>query len=120
MASGSAPSSKVTETQPTSTSASAAATSSSAPETVEGNLQAFAEALGGFHAPPVTAEGFFYRSSGQRYNFLIDALNQSCYVQMDKCQLAANKGGNKGDLTVEKCNGKQIQACLKAAREAAK
>lgn len=110
------PSSKVTETQPVPTSA-APATSSAA--VVEGNLQTFTEALGGITAPPVTAEGMFYRQSGQRYNFLIDALNQSCYVQMDKCQLAANKGGNKAPLTVENCNGAQIQACLKAAQASA-
>ncbi|EJT46624.1 Endoglucanase 1 [Trichosporon asahii var. asahii CBS 8904] len=111
-----APSSKVTETQPAPTSAAPATSSAAA---VEGNLQTFTEALGGITAPPVTAEGMFYRQSGQRYNFLIDALNQSCYVQMDKCQLAANKGGNKAPLTVENCNGAQIQACLKAAQAAA-
>lgn len=117
-ASSERPSSKVTETQLVPTSAAPApATSSAAP--VDGNLQTFTEALGGIAAPPVTAEGMFYRQSGQRYNFLIDALNQSCYVQMDKCQLAANKGGNKAPLTVENCNGTQIQACLKAAQATA-
>jgi hypothetical protein len=60
--------------------------------------------------------GEYYYQSGIRYNFLIDALNQSCYVQMDKCQLAANQGGNKEPLTVSNCNGRQIEACRSNAQ----
>lgn len=45
-----------------------------------------------------------YMSGARTYNFLGDALSGSCYDQMNVCQNAANKGGNKGALTVDACN----------------
>ncbi|WRT63122.1 uncharacterized protein IL334_000025 [Kwoniella shivajii] len=81
------------------------------------NLQTFTGSLGGT-APAVTQSGNKYSTNGQTFNFLVDALNASCYVQMNDCQNAANKAGNKGDLTVGNCNGQQVQACLKAASSA--
>lgn len=44
-----------------------------------------------------------YVSSNQTYNFAIDALDASCYAQMNDCQAAANAGGNQGNLTVSAC-----------------
>lgn len=70
-----------------------------------GNLQTFRSALGGYAAPAVTKSGNSWYIGEQRYNFLIDALNQSCYKQMDACQNAANAGGNAAPLTVANCNG---------------
>ena len=73
------------------------------------------------------------------FNSLGNALERSCYRQMDTCQNAANKGGNKGDLTVGGCSTQvssklseiqdpmaltfeltllQMQACLKVAQAA--
>ncbi|WVQ70439.1 uncharacterized protein L199_008666 [Kwoniella botswanensis] len=83
------------------------------------NRQMFTDALGGIAAPAVYGCSGTWMTSGQRYNFEIDALNASCYEQMQQCQLAANQGGNKGDLTVSNCEGKQAQACLKLASETA-
>nr|XP_019048097.1 hypothetical protein I302_01862 [Kwoniella bestiolae CBS 10118]OCF27027.1 hypothetical protein I302_01862 [Kwoniella bestiolae CBS 10118] len=107
------PSSSVvlTSKAPTSTSSASPSTTSSAGS----NLQKFTGALGGFAAPPVTQSGNRYTTNGQTYNFLIDALNSSCYAQMNTCQNEANKTGNKGDLTVGNCNGQQVQDCLKVA-----
>ncbi|OCF55070.1 hypothetical protein L486_07180 [Kwoniella mangroviensis CBS 10435] len=83
------------------------------------NRQMFTGALGGIAAPAVYGCSGTWVTSGQRYNFEIDALNASCYKQMDQCQLAANQSGNRGDLTVSNCNGQQVQACLKLASETA-
>jgi hypothetical protein len=107
-----------TAVAPPSTSAPAPSASAPAPGSGAGNLQPFGEALGGFTAPEVTKQGDFWYIGEQRYNFLIDALNQSCYKQMDACQLAANRGGNVGSLTVSNCETTQITACLASARAA--
>jgi hypothetical protein len=55
--------------------------------------------------PRVVASGNVYLSSNQTYNFAIDALDASCYTQMNDCQAAANAGGNQGSLTVSACEG---------------
>lgn len=81
------------------------------------NLQKYQQGIAGIMAPPVCKSGDYWYQSGIRYNFPIDAINQSCYVQMDKCQLAANKGGNAPPLTVENCNNVQSAACLAKAKE---
>lgn len=102
---------------------SASTTSSAAPTSAPGscgfgpNWQQYTDGIAGIYAPPVCQSGDQWYQSGQAYNFAIDAINQSCYVQMDKCQLAANQGGNKGPLTVANCNGPQIQACLAQAKK---
>ncbi|WOO84014.1 uncharacterized protein LOC62_05G007536 [Vanrija pseudolonga] len=98
-------------------------TSSAAPSSAPGsctfgqNWQQYTDGIAGIYAPPVCQSGNQWYQSGQAYNFAIDAINQSCYVQMDKCQLAANQGGNKNPLTVANCNGPQIQACLAQAQK---
>ncbi|KAL7420419.1 hypothetical protein Q5752_005390 [Cryptotrichosporon argae] len=79
------------------------------------NLQTYTGALGGISAPAVYASGTSYTSDGQTYNNLLAALDGSCYDQMNSCQLAANEGGNTGDLTVSACEGAQVSACLAAA-----
>ncbi|WWC97662.1 hypothetical protein V866_004546 [Kwoniella sp. B9012] len=76
------------------------------------NLQKFAGALGGIVAPAVTQSGSRYMTNNQSYNFLTDALNASCYVQLNNCQNEANKTGNKGDLTVGNCNTQVSGPCL--------
>jgi hypothetical protein len=43
-------------------------------------------------------------TGGNSFNSLSDALQRSCYTQMNDCQNAANKGGNKGGLTVQACS----------------
>ncbi|OCF34565.1 hypothetical protein I316_03606 [Kwoniella heveanensis BCC8398] len=96
------------------TSAAAVPPATTSAVTGSGGLQTFKGALGGIAAPAVTASGNQYTTSGRTFNFLVDALNASCYAQMDKCQSAANSSGNKGDLTVNNCNG-QVQECLKMA-----
>ncbi|KAK8844834.1 hypothetical protein IAR55_006684 [Kwoniella newhampshirensis] len=106
-----------------SVSSTASATSSSPSGVVgSGGLQTFTGALGGIPVPAVSASGNKWTTGNQTYNFLIDALNASCYSQMNSCQLAANRGGNHGDLTVSACEGQtdiqQIQACLAAASSA--
>ncbi|WVW83490.1 hypothetical protein I302_105511 [Kwoniella bestiolae CBS 10118] len=83
------------------------------------NLQRFTDALGGIAAPPVYGCSGSWMTNGQRYNFEIEALDASCYAQMQACQLAANQGGNKGDMTVSACEGQQVQACLRLASETA-
>lgn len=80
------------------------------------NLQTFAGSLGGVEAPPVYQEGSTWTMDGQSHNSILDAISQSCYYQTDKCQLAANQSGNVAPLTVETCNGEQIQQCLAAAQ----
>ncbi|RSH84060.1 hypothetical protein EHS25_005305 [Saitozyma podzolica] len=65
--------------------------------------------------PRVVASGNVYLSSNQTYNFAIDALDASCYTQMNDCQAAANAGGNQGSLTVSACEGQQVQECLAVA-----
>ncbi|WVQ94395.1 hypothetical protein IAU59_001474 [Kwoniella sp. CBS 9459] len=108
-----------TSAKPSSTSASATAPSAtSSAGAGSGGLQTFKGALGGISAPAVTASGNQYTTNGRTFNFLVDALNASCYAQMDKCQNAANSSGNKGDLTVSNCNGQQVQECLKVASSA--
>ncbi|WVO15134.1 hypothetical protein L204_102778 [Cryptococcus depauperatus] len=79
------------------------------------NRQAFTGALGGIVAPAVFVSGTMYTCEGTTYNSLLQALSASCSKQMDKCQLAANAGGNKGELTVSACAGQQLQACISAA-----
>lgn len=89
---------------------------SAAPAPTGGNLQTYVGTVGP-SAPPAVTKGANgqYTSNGRTFNFLVDALNASCYAQMDKCQNAANQGGNKGTLTVGACNGQQVQECLKVA-----
>ncbi|WWD22615.1 hypothetical protein CI109_107108 [Kwoniella shandongensis] len=99
-------------------SASASAAVPSTTGSVSGGLQAYTGALGGIPAPAVSASGDKWTTGGQTYNFLVDALNASCYAQMNSCQLAANQGGNNGTLTVSACETQQIQACLSAASSA--
>ena len=43
-------------------------------------------------------------TGGNNFNSLSDALQRSCYTQMNDCQNAANKAGNKGSLTVQTCS----------------
>jgi hypothetical protein len=50
-------------------------------------------------------------SSNQTYNFAIDALDASCYAQMNGCQAAANAGGNQGNITVSACEGQVGTHC---------
>ncbi|WVF66783.1 hypothetical protein IAT40_001525 [Kwoniella sp. CBS 6097] len=102
--------------RPSSTTSDASVPSPTAnPGPGSGGLQTYKGALGGISAPAVTASGKQYTTNGRTFNFLIDALNASCYAQMDRCQNAANSSGNKGDLTVSNCNGQQVQECLKVA-----
>jgi hypothetical protein len=102
---------------PTTTTSSPSETSSASVCAYGENLQKYTPGIAGILAPPVCQIGNYWYQSGQQYNFPIDAINQSCYVQMDKCQLAANQGGNVEPLTVANCNGWQIQACLAQAQQ---
>ncbi|WVF71809.1 hypothetical protein IAT40_006617 [Kwoniella sp. CBS 6097] len=93
--------------QRASTSTAAAASTTSR---ASGDLQTYNSGLGGIFAPAVTKSGNYWYSSGQQYNFLVEALDGSCYKQMDQCQLKANQQGNT-PFAVSDCNGWQIQAC---------
>lgn len=88
---------------------SAAPKPSSAP--VGSNLQTYTGAIGGFSAPPVTATNGRYTTAGREFNFLGDALQGSCYAQLNTCQNAANQSGNQGDLTVDKCSNQVSLLC---------
>lgn len=48
--------------------------------------------------------GAQFLTGTDNFNSLGNALDRSCYRQMDTCQNAANKGGNKGELTVGGCS----------------
>ncbi|WVQ99094.1 hypothetical protein IAU59_006226 [Kwoniella sp. CBS 9459] len=93
--------------QRASTSTAAAASTTSR---ASGDLQTYNSGLGAIFAPAVTKSGNYWYSSGQQYNFLVEALDGSCYKQMDQCQLKANQQGNT-PFAVSDCNGWQIQAC---------
>ncbi|KAL1406489.1 hypothetical protein Q8F55_008193 [Vanrija albida] len=108
--------SKAASSSTTTSSSAPAASSSASACATGGNWQQYTAGIADIYAPPVCQDGKYWYQSGQRYNFPIDAINQSCYVQMDKCQLAANRSGNKSPLTVANCNGPQIQACLQQAK----
>ncbi|BEJ13615.1 hypothetical protein CspHIS471_0307890 [Cutaneotrichosporon sp. HIS471] len=99
----------VTPSSAASSSASVPAWSSQPkPSVPAGNYQTFTGALGGFSAPAVTKAGNKYYTNGQEFNSLIDALDRSCYTQMDRCQLSANVNGNVPPLTVADCSGAQF------------
>ncbi|BEI98391.1 hypothetical protein CcaverHIS631_0306900 [Cutaneotrichosporon cavernicola] len=107
----------VTPSSAASSSASVPAWSSQPkPSVLAGNYQTFTGALGGFSAPAVTKAGNKYYTNGQEFNSLIDALDRSCYTQMDRCQLSANVNGNVPPLTVANCSNAQFQACMAAAK----
>jgi hypothetical protein len=113
--SSSAPPSSAAPVQSSAPNSSPTSSTTAPTPTPSDNFQTFTDALGGIPAPAVTRSGAKYYTNGQEFNFLVEALNRSCYTQMDRCQLAANINGNAPPLTVENCNGTQIKACLTTA-----